>query len=133
MKNDQRGDYSGFETIVIRRLHFRKYIANNHRRDIGWCRCLLGRPQERASFVAGAVLGGGAGLLFVSGTDEPARQPGAHVSRCRGRRYDVLHLHDTASLLVGRGIQPSRNRQHGASDSSPQKASKRSQKTKEGQ
>ena len=80
-------------------------------------------PSRTCLFVAGAVLGGGAGLLFVSGTDEPAGQPGANVSRCRGRRYDVLHLHDTASLLVGRGIQRSRNRQHGASDSSPQKAS----------
>ena len=40
---------------------------------------------------------------------QPAGQPGANVSRSRSRRNGVLHLHDTASLLVGRGIQPSRN------------------------
>jgi hypothetical protein len=49
--------------------------------------------------------------LFVSGTDALAGQPGANVSRCRGRGYDVLHFHDTASLLAGRSIQPRRNRQ----------------------
>ena len=49
------------------------YIPDHHRRDFSWRRCLRGGPQERASFVAGAVLGGCAGLLFVSGTDGPTR------------------------------------------------------------
>ena len=60
-------------------------------------------------FVSGAVLGGGAGLPFVSCTNAPTGRRGASVSCSSFDRNGILHLHDTASLLVGGSIQPSRN------------------------
>jgi hypothetical protein len=44
---------------------------------------------------------------LISSIDEPAGYPGVNVSRSRHRsRNGVLHLHDTANLLAGRGVQP---------------------------
>ena len=100
------------------------HIAHHHRRDLGRCRGLHGCFQERAPVVSGAVLGGCAGLPIISGTYAPAGRPSTNVSCGRLDRNVVLHLHDTASLLVGRSVQPSRNKQYGSADISFKKDAK---------
>jgi|SRR5271166_4425039 len=106
------------EPMATHRLYSGSYLTDHYRRDLDCCRRLPGRPQGRTSFVAGAVLGGCAGLPFVSSTDAPAGRPDANVSFSRLDRDGVLHLHNTASLLASRGVQPSRHQQHGSADSS---------------